>query len=580
MPEAAKTQRSWTLALFGLPFFCIGIGFLLFSVIPTLHDAWRMASWPETQGTLLQAQLTANHSSKSTTYDVSAEYRYEVAGRSYRGNRVAIGSGGDNIGDFQQTLGNRLETALQNEQPVSVWYDPDNPGDAVLDRSPRWGLLGFKMIFVIAFGGAGSGLLFVGLRGSKTATTAASSAQPWLQRPEWQGSVIQSSAKTGLYFAWGFTLMWNLISIPVAFFIPDIWRETGASALFVLLFPAIGLGLLVWAVKATLEWRRFGATPLAMDPFPGAIGGDVGGEIRINIPYQASAAFEVTLSCINSYVTGSGKNRSRSEKVVWQDKGYAEAQAEMRGTRLQFRFEVPDGLPGSEASSDNYHLWRLNLHGDLPGVDLERSFELPAYPGLEKSRHITALSTQYQPPGIVETGVAALLPLAQSGNRVDIHYPVLRKPLGALATLLFGGIFSGVGAFLWKQAALEGFPLNLMGGVFSVIGWLAVLGGLYALSNSLHVQFDGHALTAVRRILGMPVSSKSVSYTQIRSIEAKQSGSSQTGNTHHINYQVIAKTASGDIVLTEGLDAQSKTERVVEYFKELTGTGGDANAAN
>ncbi|MDD5410763.1 MAG: DUF3592 domain-containing protein [Methylobacter sp.] len=103
-----------------LPFFCIGAGFLLFSIVPALYEAACMASWPETQGTLLQAQLRSNRSSKSTTYRIEAEYRYNVDGRDYRGSRVVIGAGADNVGDFQQTLGNRFENAYQIDQTVSV----------------------------------------------------------------------------------------------------------------------------------------------------------------------------------------------------------------------------------------------------------------------------------------------------------------------------------------------------------------------------------------------------------------------------------------------------------------------------
>jgi hypothetical protein len=570
MPSTVKTERSWLLALFGLPFFCIGAGFLLFSIAPTLHDALRMASWSETPGTLLQAQLVTNHSSKSTTYRVEAEYRYDVDGRNYRGSRVAIGTIADNVGDFQQTLGNRLENAHRTGQTVSVWYDPASPNDAVLNRDIRWGLLGFKLIFVIAFGGIGFAMIYFGLRGTKATTTSASGTQPWLHRREWQGGVIRSGGKTGMYFTWGFAVLWNLLSAPATFAVTDIWREKGAIALLVLAFPCVGLGLLFWAGKITLEWKRFGATPMTMDPFPGAIGGDVGGEILVNIPYQPSTSFEVTLSCIHSHISGSGKNRSRSEKVIWQDKGYAEAQPAMRGIRLQFRFEVPDGLRASEESSNNYHLWRLNVHGDMPGVDLQRSFEIPVYPGREKSRRIATLSSRHLPYGRVQPDAVALLPLTQIGNCVDIHYPMLRKPLNALGLILFGGIFNGSGAFLWHRAVQDGFLLYIMSSIFHFVGGLIVLWGLYALFNSLHVQFDGRSLTAVRRILGIQVGNKTVTYPLIHAIEIKHNGSYQSGNTHHINYQVIAKTASGNIVLAEELDSHSKAERVAEYFEELT----------
>lgn len=569
MPAAVKTERSWFIALFGLPFFCVGAGFLLFSIVPTLHDAWRMASWPETQGVLLQARLITDTSGDSTTYRVEAEYRYNIAGRSYRHNRVAIGENADNIGDFQQTLGKRLEMALRNEQPVSVWYDPENPESAVLNRDLRWGLLGFKLIFVILFGGAGSAFLFFGLRGRKTVTAPDADAKPWLRCPEWQGGVIRSGAKTGMYVAWGIAVFWNLFSAPAAFLFAEVWREKGALALLILIFPCVGLFLLFWAIHTTLEWRRFGMTPLTMDPFPGAIGGDVGGEIAINTPYDSTAAFEVTLSCIHSYVSGSGDNRSRSEKAVWQDSGYAEVQPAMRGIRLHYRFEIPDGLPASEPRSNNYHFWRLDVHGDMPGVDLQRRFEIPVYPGMGKSRRIIPLSTRQRPAGKPEIGAEALLPLTRRGNRIDIHYPMLRKPLTAFGILLFGGIFSGSGAFLWHQAAKDGFFLYIMSGIFHLAGGLIVLWGLYALFNSLHVCCDGRSVCSIRRILGIPVSNKRATYMSIRSIEVKQNGSSQSGNTHHIHYQVLAKTASGNLVLAEELDAHSKAEKITEYFRSL-----------
>jgi hypothetical protein len=194
---------------------------------------------------------------------------------------------------------------------------------------------------------------------------------------------------------------------------------------------------------------------------------------------------------------------------------------------------VPDGLRASEEPSNSYHLWRLNVHGDMPGVDLQRSFEIPVYPGREKSRHIATLSSQHLPYGHVQADVAALVPLTQIGNRVDIHYPMLRKPLNALGLILLGDIFNGSSAFLWHRAVQDGFPLYIMSGIFHFVGGLIVLWGLYALFNSLHVQFDGRSTTAVRRILGIQVGNKTVTYPLIHAMEIKHNGSYQSDNTHH-----------------------------------------------
>lgn len=177
MDKPGKKQPGlWVMGLFALPFAAVGVGMLLLSVLPTLYDWSRMQFWQPVNATLLAASLNSSRSSKSTSYHVTARYRYEVAGRAYEGERVAISGGGDNVGDFQEALGERLELALRAGQPVQVWVNPSHPADAVIDRSLRPGLLAFKMVFVVLFGGVGVGLLVFVLRGGKPLNQQASKA--------------------------------------------------------------------------------------------------------------------------------------------------------------------------------------------------------------------------------------------------------------------------------------------------------------------------------------------------------------------------------------------------------------------
>ena len=175
MDKPGKKQPGlWVMGLFALPFAAVGVGMLLLSVLPTLYDWSRMQFWQPVNATLLAASLNSSRSSKSTSYHVTARYRYEVAGRAYEGERVAISGGGDNVGDFQEALGERLEQALRAGQPVPVWVNPSHPADAVIDRSLRPGLLAFKMVFVVLFGGVGVGLLVFAARGGKPSKPQAS----------------------------------------------------------------------------------------------------------------------------------------------------------------------------------------------------------------------------------------------------------------------------------------------------------------------------------------------------------------------------------------------------------------------
>lgn len=563
-----KRERSWGLVLFGLPFFAVGAGFLLLSVLPTLYDGWRMTSWAQTSATLDSATLTRSHSDGSTTYGIEASYHYQVAAMGYQGARVAINRGNDNIGNFQQQLGLRLEHLKRNNLPVTVYYNPGDPAEAVLDRSLRWGLLGFNMLFVVLFGGAGLGLLFVGWRGKRVHDTPAARQKPWLRRPELAGNTIRSGARAGTYTIWGFAIIWNLISAPPLFMFAEIWSEQGPVALLVLLFPAIGVMLLVWAVRKSLEWHRFGVTPLQLDPFPGAIGGDVGGEIALNIPFDPQLVCEVTLSSIYSHISGSGKNRSRSERLEWQESGYARVEHAANGMRLLFRFAVPQGQHESEEHSDSYYLWRLNIRAELPGVDLDRDFEIPVYATGEQTQGFTVDTANDRPLDVPEVSVESLLPLRRNGMTLELHYPMLRRPGQALLGTLFGALFFGAGLFIWGAAQREGGMLYLMSGFFSLAGGAIIIGSLYSALNALRVVLDGHRLSVTRSVLGLPVKNRQVTYQEVRSVEERHGTVSQQGSKHRIDYNVVAVTAAGELVLAEQLDSHSKTKRVVAFFRQ------------
>ena len=95
-----KQGARWPGVLFGLVFFSVGAGFLVFSIVPNLWDVTRMQDWVQVPAEVVTADLETNHSSDGTTYKVTASFRYEYKGRRYTGNRVGIADGGrDNVGD-------------------------------------------------------------------------------------------------------------------------------------------------------------------------------------------------------------------------------------------------------------------------------------------------------------------------------------------------------------------------------------------------------------------------------------------------------------------------------------------------
>ena len=479
-----------------------------YSIGADLADAWQMKQWEAVQGTLLRGGYETHSGGDSNTYEAHADYTYEFGGQQYTNDRVAIASGADNIGGYQQDMGRYLSGARSRRESIFVYVNPDNPSEAIIDRSLRWRLIGFKSIFLFVFGGVGLGLIVYVFRAAKEKDLSAPEFRdrPWLANDQWHSAVLKSNSKAAMWRGWAFAAFWNLVSAPLPFVIyADVTEKNNMPALLGLLFPLVGIGLITWAVKRTLEWNRFGPAPVTLDPFPGSIGGHVGGTIDVKVPYDARAKFSLTLTNLHSYMSGSGKNRSRTERAEWQDTQLAHVSSGAKGSRLSFRFDVPQNLSESDAdqSEDSYYLWRLNLQAELPGVDIDRDYEIPVYATGENSAQLSEISIEQARSGQQQINIQVIEKLVQliygAGGRA-MRFPMGRNLLPGFGGLVFGAIFTGVG---WYLIHYENHPF--MGSVFGGVGLLIVVSALYFVLNSLEVLQDGRDIRTVRRILGIAV---------------------------------------------------------------------------
>jgi len=251
------------MSLFALPFFGIGV-WMLWSISNSLVESWQMNDWVPVEATLTRGGYETHSGDDSNTYEAFADYVYDFQGRSYSGSRVSLSSGADNIGDYQTDIGSNLQRVSASGEQMLIYVDPDNPAESIIDRGIRWGLMGFKSIFLFVFGGVGLGLLIFSWRAPKEKDQTLPEFQdaPWLLNDDWQTATIRSSSKSSMVGAWIFAAFWNLISAPLPFVLyGEILEKQNYVAIVGLLFPVVGIGLLVWAVRRTKEWTRFGKIP-------------------------------------------------------------------------------------------------------------------------------------------------------------------------------------------------------------------------------------------------------------------------------------------------------------------------------
>ncbi len=564
----AKSKGRLVGTLFALPFAGVGtfIGGWAVSDVLTTRD---MRDWVRVDATLTSAGVNYHTGDDSTTYEAYASYYYDYEGRRYEGDRVAVSSGSDNIGSFQQQTGQRLKRLFDSGETVAVYVDPDAPGQSIIDRSVRWGLTLFKTLFGLVFAAVGYGLLYgLYFHKSPQPSRSAPSAIPWQDRPEWNPSGILSNARLGARFALGFAAFWNLVSWPVLIAaLPDILAEKNYVALVVVLFPIIGMFLIFWAVKQRRDWRKFNKVPLVLDPFPGSIGGDVGGTFALKAPYDQQAQFDVTVSAFRVSRDSEG---DRKETVLWQDSMPAAIRQSADGMQLAFRMPVPHDQQESSLDEDSGIHWRVNLRGESAEGAIDRDYSIPVFATVESSDALNEDEIEQVDRTSADRAERAVRQLAEftfDHNGQQVFFPAGRS-LEVAAGLGIGGAIFGVAgtALAWTGEGV------ILGGIFAFIGLVLLLLGLYLGGNSLQIKKRSGELQSVRRVLGLPVKRRTLPTASVSKLVTETGMSSSSGTRHTVYYNLNIVDRDGNkIRLGEGFKGQDEVRVARRLLVEALG---------
>lgn len=136
---------------FGGVFFLVG-GILLFIAIRNRQKSSASMSWPSVPGTITASAVRENSSTdedghESTTYSPAVEYEYLVNNQAYKGKRINYGVGSSSNRAAAQKEVDRFLPGMA----VTVYYNPEKPGEAVLDRkivSSKAGLI-IGIVFLV-----------------------------------------------------------------------------------------------------------------------------------------------------------------------------------------------------------------------------------------------------------------------------------------------------------------------------------------------------------------------------------------------------------------------------------------------
>jgi len=620
--------------IFGLVFAGGGILLALETSVPTYRTWQQMQRWQPARAQLLAVGGQEN--------ETTASYNYQFDDRNYSGNRVYVADFNDNIGSYHRDLQQHLAKLWRQQLPVRIWVNPADPRRAVIDRNMRWGLFtlmtGFCLVFILIglavaiaviraalFPAANPlpttaqlrrewrerqaepGFLqsFIRFRRYrlqelrqqahtqvKAPASETDRARDWRQRKGWQTRTIRSSARSGVAWMWAFAIFWNGISAPMLFAFEEEWQQGNHAIVLGLLFPLAGAFLVYRAVRATLEYLRFGAVVLDMDPWPGAIGGHMGGTIDIGkwLPEgtdRRHVEFRIILECVYSSVSGSGKNRSRQEDIRWAEQGAMQPERSPKGMRLRFRFDLPDNLPEADiAQNGDYHFWRLRVTGHLPGIDLRREFNIPVFRTGARSRFVgndlsaTAREQRRQQAESTRqaiesgrfdlAGLSQLVNIEKQGGVLILHFPMFRNRVLTLICLVFAGSFGFAawailtgfsGAGLWRAAAI------LFAVPFGLVALIAAVAATYLPFNNLRVRLGADGISARRNLLFVPVFKRSLPRSAINRLTLKRSGSRGQGVDRVEQFRILVHDRGGKTTtIAEDIEGEPLARQFRDYL--------------
>ena len=341
----------------------------------------------------------------------------------------------------------------------------------------------FRVAMSAVIGGIGAAFWFLGDDGGAGGPAPERQArhrdEPWLWREDWAAGYAVPETRS-LAMLWALAgVVCLLMSVPIGFQLPDeVLRRGNYAGLLALAFPIVGVFLVAKSLAALLRDRKFQNARLELSQVPGVLGGKLAGRLSTRYPMPPGTPVELTLSCVHSYASKSDKDRTKWQKVLWQDEATVTAVTDGRDSYIPVDFTIPLDVRETDGRDpDNEILWRLGAQARLPGLDFRMTFVAPVFRTAASDPALTVArldaERQERQRGSQPAGAQISGGVSESGG-MRFYLPPGRNK-GAAAMLTFFGLLSiGSGAF---------FGYLLQQG----LGWLAglippvLIGGLGAL---------------------------------------------------------------------------------------------------
>jgi hypothetical protein len=224
------------------------------------------------------------------------------------------------------------------------------------------------------------------LRKSSSAEGSQSRGEaPWLARADWAAGRIKSSSvadvRLWLIVGLGFCCVGAFLAV---FVLPQELHESNYRPLFALIFPAVGIYLIVYALRPLRSQWRYGECFFQMTSVPGALGGTLEGWIETGARFRPRQGLQLRLACVRRTVHGAGDDQRANETVLWRDEQIFKNETdfpepEPGHARIPVNFKLPADQPECFARGNESVSWRLEVKARMAGPNFKAKFDVPVF---------------------------------------------------------------------------------------------------------------------------------------------------------------------------------------------------------
>jgi hypothetical protein len=452
---------------------------------------------------------------------------------------------------------------------------------------------GVGVLISAVFAVIGGGIIYAGIYGNRllkerAAAEASNPQSPWLWRKDWAASRAESRNRNSAVALWVAAIFVNAIVFTIAFsLVPQLWRTSDPKGFFVLAFCAAGIVLAGAAIRASIRRKRYGQTYFELASLPFSPGGTLKGGIHLRFNADARHGIDLRLSCVRQVVTGSGKNRSTQESVLWEDeKNVPQASlvpSPMGDAVIPVEFSIPsDAYESNHDDRNDQVLWLLRAKADVPGVNYSDNFEVPVFrltPSSASAPAPTLLSdAQGAPPAFQSdaSDVAApqnpkvVVSVGMDGS-TQFYFRAFRNPSQIPLLIFFTTLWTAIVYFLAHSKAPLFFTV-----VFGLAEILLIYGLIYATLVTFRIQVGNGRIVRRRTLLGIGGAREFCfsDITQILAVsKAQQSGAPAS-------YSLRLQMRSGEkATLADMIDNRQEARWVAAQLEKLAGLRLDTHVA-